>query len=227
MKFLPFKLILMLVSSLLVSACGGGSGGEEASADTSTSENTTYSLFDITNPPASKVFNMSGDLDNSITFSGTISLTKGGATTYNGQSVIQTNVIINFSTNTGYTFNSSSIIYVNPATRVPVFSSIPADGVQCFVQTENALPLTAKPGASGDLSSYTCSDGSTEAGSWQLVASTNGQAKLILRFTYRDSLGALEALEEDTLTLDASGNVVSFTLNIVFSDGTTFNLTGS
>lgn len=219
-----YKVLSIVFSLILLSSCSSD-GGDSAPI---TPADTVFTLFgiNVARPGTNESFSYSGNDNAGLAYTGTGSIADRGLTSFMSQSVRQTDIIISLTASNGGFLTSTGTIYGDPTTLAGVFEETD-DGVICTATTILGIPDTAKPGDFGTLSSYTCSDGTTETGNWRLEASTNGLAKITYSFTYLDQFGNFSYDEESTFTIDTSGDVKASQLKLSDSTGYLLTLNGS
>lgn len=219
-----FKKSLIILFTIVVAACGGG-GGSSAPA---TDPNTIFTLFDmnVVRAGTNQSFNLSGSDTTGLTYTGSLSIVDKGLTTFMMQPVRQTDFTVSLIVSNGASGTTTGSVYGDTLTRAVLFSEDDT-GVICTASTSPAIPDTAKPGDSGSLSSLSCSDGSTESGSWRLEALVNELAKIIYSVTFLDQFGNSDGIEENSFTIDTSGNVISAIFKFHDPSGVVVTLNGS
>lgn len=218
------KRYLILVALILIQGCSSGSDDAPA-----TSSDTVFTLFDmyVVKAGVSENFTLSGSDTTGATYTGTLSITDRGITTFMSQTVMQTDFLVSLTSNSGGTFSTSGSVFGDTTTRAVLFNRDNDDGVTCTATSSSPIPATAKPGDFGSLSSLTCSDGSTESGNWRLEADTGGLAKIIFTFNYFDQFGSSDGTEQDSFTIDTGGNVSTTNLKFTDTSGLVLTLNGS
>lgn len=190
---------------------GKSNFGETAEIDLplTRQQNRTYTLFnmEIASPGTDLLLSLNGSDTDGNSFTGSLSFTDQGQTTYNSTIVVQTDVLISVTLIGGATITELITNYGDPGTRalLTYIDSIKT----CTATVVSALPTTALLGEFGSLGTRTCTDGTTEAASWRLEISTDRNARLIFSFE-REQFGDSADSEEITFIIDPNGNVISF-----------------
>lgn len=88
----------------------------------------------------------------------------------------QIDQLVSLMDNIGGSVTTSTSIYLDPTTESPVYRYSPTTGLTDTVVVSNPLPATARINESGNLDTYSYSDGGSETGTWQLKAATSSYA---------------------------------------------------
>ena len=217
-------------------ACGGGGGGG-ATTSTTTPIGTTVNLSVVKNFTEAKTqgstmsFNLAGSSSAGVNLTGTFSLaisaptnttTPTGMQTVNGlvQNVTLTD------TSTGE-FASGMATYYCYQTGY-LYKIIYDDGTISTPTSQTLLPSSAKVGDFGDDMVVSNSDGSTDTSTWRIDPGTNGDAKFVFIFTYRDNFNVVTETEEDSYTIKPDGSISAVSVKYYDSStGVTLTMSGN
>ncbi len=208
------KIILIpVLATSIISACGGGGGGSSTPAVTD--PNKSFSLQKFTPENSGTVYssNVAGtieDSDNSVNFTGSISVQNNPQTMINGILVTPRDVLI--------TLQSGDIV-----DSIVTTSYYDSDGyliqttdsslTTCVPITTNKLPEAVKIGDFGQFAILSCSDGNTKSIAWRAEDGKNGFLDFTEYTTVTDRYDAqLDISSQTTYKLNAAGEIVSIDL---------------
>lgn len=232
------KIMIWTVVGLWVVAglfsCGGGGGG---GAPTSTPIGTTVNLSVVKNfaeaktPGITMSFNAAGSSSAGANLTGTFSLAVSAptntATPTGPQTVnvlVQNVTITNTSTGAFASAMTTSYYYQTGY----LYKIINDDGTISTPTSQTLLPSSAKVGDFGDDMVLINSDGSTDTSTWRIDPGTNGDAKFVFIFTYRDSFNAVTETEEDSYTIKPDGSISAMSVKYYDSGtGVTVTMSGN
>lgn len=219
--------ILVLATIVLSSGCGGGGGGD--SQETTDNSNIVYSLANSKLEDVSSIsFSVTGTDSLGGTYRGSLSFAKDTETVIDGMPVTPINTLVSLEeTSSGFFLTVLTTTYFDSLGN-PVKTVNPDSGVECFPAEIHKIPDSAKIGDFGIATSYSCSDGGTQSGTWRLESAGNGMAYFIVTTTQKDSSGAVILREEDSLKINASGEPSSISAKLYLVDyDATLNLSGN
>jgi hypothetical protein len=228
----PARIMLLAVYLILVSlgcSSGGGGGGDNS---TPTDPNIPFQLFPsgYFSQGYSENYDLTGSDTAGGTHTGSLSLSTQAATIFDGQSAIPVSQLLSFTNTQTNAFLSVSVTgyYSNNANdRKWIGEDQITFGVINSATTTYTLPETATIGDFGNVGSYTGSDGTGMVVTWQLTNANNGLANIVINFTYYDSPGgAISGSEEQTYTINQSGERQRFKIRADVGGGVTITLSG-
>ena len=214
-----------------------GGGGGDAASSTTTPIGTPVNLSVIKNFAEAKTqgstmsFNMAGSSSVGANLTGTFSCTISAPTSTSTPSGTQTvNVFVQNVTIT----NTSTGAFISAMTTYYYYQTgylykiVHDDGTISTPTSQTLLPSSAKVGDFGADMVVSDSDGSTDTSTWRIDPGTNGDAKFIYSFTYRDSLNVVTSTSEDSYTIKPDGSISAVSSKIYyFSSGVTLTLSGN
>ncbi len=131
-------------------------------------------------------------------------------------------------TGTGFTISDIVTTYYDAVTYEPVKQIYWSTGDECVPIEISELPDLAEIGDFGKITSWKCTDGSTETGTWRLEGAGGELAYLIGNFTSKDSFGNIEYTGKETFTIDESGDRLKFKIEAFYFDtGVELKLSGN
>lgn len=207
------RALILLISGLVIAACGGGGVGGDASP---TDPNQTFTLSVLQTMTMGTVYasNFRGSDSNGVNYAGSYSIVNRTKTMLNGVLTTPQDEILSVTgggmaiplIRTTYVDTSGNLIYIENQTKGQTCSSISPD----------KLPGSVRIGDSGTLSILTCSHNITQERSWRVEDAGNGNILVVTNSTTKDQLSMDLEVTDITYTINGNGSIV--TLKIVTTD---------
>jgi hypothetical protein len=172
-------------------------------------------------------FNLAGSSSAGANLTGTFSCTISAPTSTSTASGTQTvNVFVQNVTITNtstHAFASAMTTYYYYQTGY-LYKIVNDDGTISTPTSQTLLPSSAKVGDFGSDMVVSNSDGSTDTSTWRIDSGTNGDAKFVYSFTYRDSFNVVTGTSEDSYTIKPDGSISAMSTKF-YDSGTGLTMT--
>ena len=219
--------VMLLAISLSLAACGGGSSSSDATTDTSL----VFKLFPASyfEEGYSASYALTGSFSTGDGIVATLGVISEGATTFNSQTVaIITEMVSVTNTATGAAASTVTETYFTSAPAV-LGSYRTIDGVIAMADSMTVIPSSGTIGDFGVVGNYTLSDGTRSSVIWALEDGSNGNAKLTITTTTRDSFNRLDATSRVSwlIAQDGTRKAVAITITYHALDNMTVTMSGN
>ncbi len=207
--------ISLIAITLLFFACGGGGGGDEDDS-TPTDLSTVFDLKELNSLDEHVIyaFDLTGSDSDGHNWVGTISSEIEPIVNIGGIDLIPEVTqlsLIDLSTNAP--LSDTQIVYWNLAEEPDRLIFIES-GVICNPVSINPIPDQVMIGDSGDLTSFTCSDGTQLTGTWSVENANDGHAFLLFDGIIMDGSSTIVGTQTDKYKIDAAGSIISVSFSV-------------
>ena len=224
MKRIDGLYLLGVVSVFVAIGCAGTGGGggltTPTPAGTAVSMATIKGLMYGTAPTGSQVsFNLNGSDSQGYSWTGSYAVMSDGPTTFESQNVALSRTLLTLKKGSGtpITLISSRYYLISNSTLYKIVSSIGGTSVPT---TQTVIPDIIRVGDFHNFLNTTNSDGTTTTATWAMKPDYNDSTKFILSAVIKSG-ATITATEEDTYTLDSSGNPYQIRISVTGNGVTT------
>lgn len=229
------QIFIIFILTFTLAGCGGGS--DDAVTNTPTDPTLDFSTFPSTffNGNYTATYSLTGSLTSGSSTIGLTAIwdvTSGNNSLFNSQSVnpIMETLEVAFANNQIDSVSNEDY-YSTDVNDLQVLGSYNlTSGVTSTATTTNRIPLTAKIGESGNIGTYSQTDGNTTTVTWVMEDGFNGRAKLAITYTERNASNVLESTETHRWIIEQSGRRIgveatstSYSLNATLTASGTLN----
>lgn len=231
------ELFVLLLSLLVLTACGSGDGGTPAKNNQAPADPDAFSLVSLKSLAQSHTLSfpsLTGSDSNGVPYNASLTIQTLAPVVI--KDVAPTAIPIEHKVtltneNTNGVTKSHGISFYRPGYVLIVTVEYDQNGnpiLTCTPTSYTAPPDSVIIGNSGNFANLTCSDGSNKVVTWVVEAgSTDDDAKIVIIKSTSNG-GILLTTEENSYIIDKAGNIKGIEVSI-FNDATnvTLNLSGT
>lgn len=215
--------IILVFLTLFISACSSSSNSNESTTPTSPTLDFKLRSDALLTFGTQTTRDFSGSLDTGERLTGTVTNTTSRDTNGNDEvfEIITTRLNI-FIDGDNPTISQQKAVYKN---NFQFLVSYGLSNEIYLADTFTLIPFTAKIGESGQIGIYTSDLDFTDTRTWALTDAGNGLASLTFTTTTFDNIfNTLFSTTTEVQTIDVNANIISSQINVVFDDGSFFNI---
>lgn len=190
----------------------------------------TFRFYDANElqPDFNAAFDLTGSSNRGDRFNGKISISTSSLVYDSGKTVLPQDMLIQFQNiDTGAFVSEIGTTFIDYNSQEPIYMQMNPSGLVWTPTFIPHLPETIDIGDFGYLPSYSCSDGHTMSGTWQLEDAGNNLAYLVQIYTTKIAQFE-ESTSKITRTIDKSGAVLAISIEYYYpNSGVLIKLSGS
>jgi len=220
-----YAFILFILSVFVLSGCGGGGGGSNSTSTTPTDPAQSFSLASLQSTTVGTVYSaqLTGSDSDGVSFSGSLSMANRTQIMLGGVLVTPSDMIFSL-TGGGGSVTVTGTSYVDTSGNL-ISLYLQTTGMTCTPVSPDSMPLSVKIGDFGILSTFTCSDNTTQERSWRVEDAGNGNIRIISNGTSKDRFNTITDVTDVIFTIDGGGNIIAFkTVTTLFPSNYTLTL---